>query len=342
MKQTIFKTLVLTAFSALFLLTHSCQRDPLVVPAISDADAEAADVGDLATTDRAVSYTCTSPGLNQWTSCSVPNQNISCGNFIGGTIKMSLTSIQNGKYATFKVVKCNGNTFQKRGTLYIVTDAPCGTAHTYRNFSSNMNQWEEYFNLFHQSGSMKFYGIIVLSSGERYITDPVTVSASGGSGNPAGFGQSSGSYNGVTVYSMGDGKMGFKSNEYNYTNNICVGYKWTCDEFVNRYYLLKYNKNIVLANTTPAHYYTTAAQRGLKAYPVGSGYPQQGDIICYSGGWGGLVGIVKSCTPVYMEIALQNHRHDVIYKQYWNISANPESKSPLGAAYTLQGWLRKL
>jgi glutathionylspermidine amidase/synthetase len=56
------------------------------------------------------------------------------------------------------------------------------------------------------------------------------------------FGTYLGSFNGVVSYS--NGSTSNVSNQSNYVNGTYIGMKWQCVEYVRRYYLSRYGKNL--------------------------------------------------------------------------------------------------
>jgi hypothetical protein len=63
------------------------------------------------------------------------------------------------------------------------------------------------------------------------------------------YGTKLGSYNDVICYS--NDSNSYVSNDSNYYNSTYTGMKWQCVEFVNRYYLIIYSKNIRVEGTKP-------------------------------------------------------------------------------------------
>ncbi|HEY5534901.1 MAG TPA: CHAP domain-containing protein [Ignavibacteria bacterium] len=148
-----------------------------------------------------------------------------------------------------------------------------------------------------------------------------------------------GTYNGIDVYS--NGTVGNQSNLYNYENGTNTGMKWQCVEYVNRYYLLIYNKNIRVPGHNGNEYFPNATQHGLTAYlNNGTTSPAIGDILCFSGGNYGHVAIVREVGSTYIRVAQQNvlnNSGDVNYQMNMQIS-NGHYDVTWGG-YTCQGWL---
>lgn len=156
-----------------------------------------------------------------------------------------------------------------------------------------------------------------------------------------------GYYNGVSVYS--NGNINYVSNEYNYYNGTNTGMKWQCVEFVNRFYLLIFNKNIRIAGTNANEYHGSATQRGLYPYSnISSIPPAINDILCFGGGSSGYghVVIIREVGYNYVKIAQQNGTNNysdtsftltmTIENGLYNISA-----SNLSSSLYVQGWLKK-
>jgi len=103
------------------------------------------------------------------------------------------------------------------------------------------------------------------------------------------WGDNLGSFNGVTVYSNGETTCG----SFRY---IPTGMMWQCVEYVNRYYLLKYAKDLGSGNART--YWTNRDAKGLIGYPNGLSTtpPAVGDIIVFDdpSGQYGHVAIVRS------------------------------------------------
>jgi chitodextrinase len=149
-----------------------------------------------------------------------------------------------------------------------------------------------------------------------------------------------GDFSSVKINSNGD--ITNLSNDYYSVNGVTTGMKWQCVEYVNRYYLQVYNKNIRIPGTDAKDYYKTATDRGLSAYPNdGSVLPQPGDILVSEGGTYGHVAIVREVTENRVYVAQQN----------W-FNGHGDVKAPLSKVgnhldgfggsktYIVKGWLR--
>lgn len=149
-----------------------------------------------------------------------------------------------------------------------------------------------------------------------------------------------GDFNSVKINSNGD--ITNVSNDYYSVDGVTTGMKWQCVEYVNRYYLQVYNKNIRIPGTDAKDYYKTATDRKLSAYlNDGSVSPQPGDILVSEGGTYGHVAIVREVTENRVYVTQQN----------W-FNGNGDVKAPLSKVgnhldgfggsktYTIKGWLR--
>ena len=169
-------------------------------------------------------------------------------------------------------------------------------------------------------------------------------------------GASMGIFNGVTAYS--NGSSGRTSTVYNYQfdsstgTNYKVGYKWQCVEYCNRYYFQVYQKKIRGTGGNAVDYFTTAASRGLVAYPNGGLVPPAlGDIMCFSNSFSdgskgnGHVSICRSVTSSTVNVCQQNvtcTTRDINFP-HTMVAQNGTytvSGSSLGKRYLCQGWLR--
>ncbi len=140
-----------------------------------------------------------------------------------------------------------------------------------------------------------------------------------------------------------------------------TGYEWQCVEFVNRYYLQVYGKNVRYPSKGNANdYYKTAATRGLTPYPNGGSTPPQiGDIIvsaigsdatCLNPAKGqraicGHVAVVTNVQPNVITVAQQNYLENVNDAEYPLLRdpLNPNHVFPFdgkSGSYIVTGWLR--
>ena len=166
----------------------------------------------------------------------------------------------------------------------------------------------------------------------------------------------------VNVYSNGCVKYNYKyTNEYNcgsgtydYAINTCIngtyiGLEYECVEFVNRYYLSVYGKDMASPRKNAKDYYNTASDRGLIAYENGKSdvVPQIGDILVSEGDGTssnvGHVAIVKEVATDYIIVAHQNWSNKSADKAL-NFSIKREGNyiHPFSTdnSYPIKGWLR--
>ncbi|MDS4032381.1 MAG: CHAP domain-containing protein [Candidatus Contendobacter sp.] len=147
------------------------------------------------------------------------------------------------------------------------------------------------------------------NSGQRSIqaTRQPTAAASPPSScqdNRYRFGATTGSYNGVPVYS--NCKSDYFSEQANPYPGYTTGYKWQCVEYVARYFKAIFNKKIAGGNANT--YCTKASEKGLKKSDNGktSDKPQPGNVICSNGGNYGHCAIVRAVGSDYVEVIEQN------------------------------------
>lgn len=153
------------------------------------------------------------------------------------------------------------------------------------------------------------------------------------------FGDAMGSFNGVTSYYNPSGHV---SNTYNYLNDINTGMKWQCVEYVNRYYLQNYDKDIRIVGQNAVDYFGNAGQRGLEAYTNGGPVaPQIGDILCLSGNTYGHVAIIREVNASNIKVIQQNSGSADYVNFSFPRSGNTINGAQLGSGYSVQGWLRK-
>ncbi|MBI1766863.1 MAG: CHAP domain-containing protein [Bacteroidetes bacterium] len=154
-------------------------------------------------------------------------------------------------------------------------------------------------------------------------------------------------FNSVEVRSNGNSNYCLYNNcLYNSLYGTTTGMKWQCVEFVNRYYLQVYGKNIRISGTDAKDYYKTALNRGLVAYPNGGTVqPQVGDILVSEGDGSpnnfGHVAIIGAVAADRVYVTQQNwfqNKNDVNA----TIPRNGNNISPFfgNNSYKIKGWLR--
>jgi len=146
-----------------------------------------------------------------------------------------------------------------------------------------------------------------------------------------------------SVEAKSNGSTGYVSNEYNSYNDYNTGMKWQCVEYVNRYYLQIYSKQIRIAGRNANDYYQNATERGLVAYPNdGSEPPQVGDIIVSEYGSTGHVAIVREVNADKIYVIQQNYCENAGDNKYPLIRSG-NHVYPFGGKtgkYTVKGWVR--
>gem|GEM_PF-658645 len=141
--------------------------------------------------------------------------------------------------------------------------------------------------------------------------------------------------------------------------NVKTGLEWECVEFVNRYYLLKFDLDLLSkASRNASGYFPDAATFGLQAFGNGgSEAPKPGDILCFGGGPVvglddnlGHVAIVREVGLNMVTVVQQNVKQDARDtnftfgyssaggKNVVDVQAAPGSR--LGDDHFCQGWLR--
>lgn len=228
--------------------------------------------------------------------------------------------------------------FSESGTAYIKVAKVNGTIASQFSFNQGMFSVDLTFNATFPAGLVHFYPVLITTSGLKYATQPVIIYTETPEAGLK-FGSTYGVVNGVDVFS--NGASGYASNLYNSTQGFNTGMKWQCVELINRFYLAVYGLNIRISGTNADEYFSTASKRGLKAYSNGSGAPRIGDIICFSGGSYGHVGIIIEVASSYVKIAHQNGGSTKPIGLILSKSGNTISASKLGSSYKVQGLLRK-
>ena len=159
--------------------------------------------------------------------------------------------------------------------------------------------------------------------------------------NFAQYGNVVGTFDNVSAYS--NGSVSNVSNEYNYYNSTNTGMKWQCVEYVNRYYLAKFNKNIRVAGHNAIDYFPNAQSHGLTAIPNnGSQAPKVGDIVCSNGGSYGHTAIIREVGSNYVKVIQQNwynNSNDNSVQLTYSNQNGVHSIGNFSASYPVVGWL---
>lgn len=259
------------------------------------------------------------------------------GTYKGGYFRAKVKSISGNK-VTITIMPKSSLSFSESGTAYIKVARVNGTIAQKFSFIRGMFAVDLTFNATFPAGWVHFYPVVITSSGTKYVTQPVIIYTETPTSGLK-FGNSYGVVNGVDAFS--NGASGYASNSYNTTQGFNTGMKWQCVEFINRYYLIVYGLSIRISGNNANEYFNTASKRGLKGYSNGSDAPRIGDIICFSGGTYGHVGIVIEVGSSYVKIAHQNGGTTNPIGLILSKSGNTISASKLGSAYKVQGLLRK-
>jgi GH18 family chitinase len=112
------------------------------------------------------------PAPSSWTTS--PTTNIACaGTLLGKTIKDRVSI--SGSNANFEVAKVSG-TFTANGVVYI-KDAACGNILTSISFSKGASSVFVSLKLSHTSGSKNYVATLNSSTGDKFYTNPITITA---------------------------------------------------------------------------------------------------------------------------------------------------------------------
>ncbi len=154
-----------------------------------------------------------------------------------------------------------------------------------------------------------------------------------------------GEFNSVIAYSNGSTDYNNKNTQTNHSyNGTTTGLEWECVEYINRYYLQHYGKDIRGSGGHAKTYYDTAENRGLVAYPNdGSEPPRAGDIIVSEYGSYGHVAIVREVTSNYIYVIHQNFLENSADNRYplaYDSTRNHISAFNKDGRYAVKGWLR--
>jgi surface antigen len=147
-----------------------------------------------------------------------------------------------------------------------------------------------------------------------------------------------GELNGIPAYS--NRSTGYFSNDYSE-----YGMKWQCVEYVNRYYALVLGHQNLKGKGHAKTYYSTAADKGLVAYPNGgSTRPAINDMLVSTGGRHGHVAIIREVGDDYVDVIHQNWANDSSdnsKRLKMTVSNDSYTVSDFSDKYPVRGWLRK-
>ncbi|HPI54316.1 MAG TPA: hypothetical protein PLU10_06450, partial [Chitinophagaceae bacterium] len=140
------------------------------------------------------------PSVTTWSGCPTSAFTANCGSpaFIyngSSTIQMRVSSIS-GSQITFEVNKCAGSSFSAGTTFYLkeqnttssaLADVVCGINNPSAGISvGGLNSTSHTYTASFTSGSKTFVGVTIGSTGTRYYTNPITITASTTCGVPTG------------------------------------------------------------------------------------------------------------------------------------------------------------
>jgi hypothetical protein len=283
-----------------------------------------------------ISYYC-APGVDTYTpnssSSVIIGSTCNTASNDGGVIRAKATNL-NGDQITIQITKQDQLSFAAGATGYIKAGSLCGDP-----FGGGISYNMQMFGLSKTVTIPSFTrGIqhlypMVISGSSRLYAEPVMVYTDPmyNSQTPYTHGQVLGTVNGVEVRANG-------------TNNqtTASGYNNQCTEFCIRYYSQVYSKSISSSSMGNAtSWFNNSTTQGLSKFSNGGGTdPRPGDILCMSGGIGGLghVAIIIQVTSSFIKIAHQNSGTS------WapigaQISRNGSTVSN-PSDYTVWGWLR--
>ncbi len=161
---------------------------------------------------------------------------------------------------------------------------------------------------------------------------------------PGNWGTALASYRGVTAYSNG-------SDIECWDGSSAYGYRYQCVEYTERFFGEAMHFSSTTWTGNGAAYYGSAETKGLRQFPQGgTTKPKENDILCFSGGGAGHVGII---TEVWQDEA-QNHWIKMIDQNRTttggtenpktlalNVNGDTYSVTSFNpSSYPVQGWLR--
>jgi len=178
-------------------------------------------------------------------------------------------------------------------------------------------------------------------------TDTITITISSGLLTEP-FGTDLGAFNGVSAYSNCDHSCVECNNfceSLNYINDVYVGIKWQCVEYVRRYYLSVYDLDLASRHRGDANtWYANAAAMGLNSYPNGGDItPQVGDILVSDVKDYGHVAIVRSVSDGEVCTIQQNwynNSNDTNKCLTLSVSDGKYTVGGFNDSYPIHGWLR--
>ncbi len=199
-------------------------------------------------------YTASSPALGQWSGISYGNQNLSCGNFVGG-LKAAIVAISGNK-VTVRVEKGIDGTFASTGTAYIKAGNNfCGNiAGSTPILSNHYYSLIDFWCTFDGNQTVNFIPSVTLTNGVRMYAPTIAIKAvtpietttvlpivyyQGKTGGLP-YGTVYGTVNGVEVISNGPNTTTTGARQY--YNRIDIGLPYQCVHLIRKYFMQKYNK----------------------------------------------------------------------------------------------------
>lgn len=339
-KKTIIKMYGTILLFCSILITVSCSTDDQDI-ITSKEESSKAKIATLAANTPITYYSTPNNGN------AVPNSSLnvlingSCGIHWGGSLKAQVLA-QNGPTMSIRVSLQSGLAFGGGGTAYIKANSLCGPVAGSVTYSPLFKYVDIPVTGGFTQGVKHFYPMIIQGTNpatNRQYAEPALMYTIPMYNTNWVYGNILGTVNGVEVRCNG-------------TNNLSVAYGANnqCTEFCNRYYLQVYNKNIIDVGTQGGNsntWFDHASDKGLVGYAneQTTVAPRPGDILCMSGGSGGLghVAIIIEVGYNYVKIAQQNTGTS---GGEWapigaSLAYNPNTKTitpPFG--YGIDGWLR--
>lgn len=107
--------------------------------------------------------------------CNSTNLSGTCGNNLGGTVKVKVSSIT-GTSVAFRMQKCNNTSLTSSGTFYLKEGTICGTIVAQGTYASGATYKDLTISPSISAGSSKtYYGLVVSSTGDRFWSGTFTI-----------------------------------------------------------------------------------------------------------------------------------------------------------------------
>jgi surface antigen len=302
----------------LILLIFSCQKE-----IIETHDAEAIPQASINAVYGVAG------GLNTYTAYSPSTVSLSgsCGSYVGGVIRASVTS-QSGSTFVVRISKQDGSLFSLAGTAKVKSGSVCGGLAGSASYSVGASSVSVTITATFAQGLTHFYPVLESANGANYFAEPVVIYTT-----PL---YASAPYVNGTFLATVDGVSLYASSSTLLSSTSV----YQCTDWCKRYYSQVYG--LTIGGWGNANVWFNNTSGILAKYANGTSAPRIGDVLCLSGGssGNGHVAIITEVSANQVKMSNQNGGTGSFYPIGWTLSRSGNTVSSPGG-FTVQGWMRK-